>query len=589
MNSFGTMLTLATLAALAAGTGGCTTVDRAGGDAADPVTTLTFAQPNDEPPAQLMAWADEVEQTSGGSLKIEFENEWRSQQTGYEAGAVADVEAGKVDLAWVGARVFDRVGVTDFQALLAPMLVDSHELQAAVFEEGIPAEMLAGVQEAGVTGVGVLPGPMRKVLGVDQPFLEPGDFQGAVVGMQDSALTQAAMGTLGATTKTEPSGARLDGLDAYEQQLASINGNGYVSQARYVTGNLDLWPRPLVLIANSDTYAALSDEQQAVLSGASDNAVLPALDASRAEDDEAAVQLCRQGMLMVEATEDQLNALATAWQSVYDELATDPDTAGWLDRIRALKESVGAEPHTAECSPDGSTAEGDDPVAGDYVATVDWPNVDVTEGCAPGPPEGATTSVYELSLHDGIVSLSVRVGGPEAPVEHGYSGSYRVFRDQIELTDGTPLTAHLDVDADRLVLSDMSGGECGDAAVWTTSPWVRVDASAPSDELEGIWTTHLSAADWREAGIEGPGGTFTLTFDEGYVMVTDPGGDIGYQAPYSAFRGRLVTSDSTDELRVSYRVDGDELALSGLTVNGSEGPSPFSVVWTSRPFARQAG
>jgi TRAP-type transport system periplasmic protein len=471
MNSFGTMLTLATLAALAAGTGGCKTVDRAGGDAADPVTTLVFAQANHEPPAQLVAWADQVEQTSGGSLEIEFKNGWRMGQTDNETGTIADVRAGKVDLAWVGARVFDRVGVTTFQALLAPMLVDSHELQAAVFRERIPEEMLIGVQDAGVTGIGVLPGPMRKVLGIDKPFMEPRDFRGSVVGMQDSALTQAALESLGATTKAEPSGAELDGLDAYEQQLASIQGNGYVSRARYVTANLDLWPRPLVLIANPDAFEALDDEQRSAISDASEAAVLPALDASRAEDVDAADQLCRQGMLMVEASDDQLYALATAWDPLYDELAVDPATADWLARILALKESVGAGPDASPCSSDEPGADGDD----------------------------------------------------------------------------------------------------------------------PSDELDGVWTTQLSAVDWREAGFEGPAGSFTLTFDGGYVLVADPGGEIGYQARYSAFRGRLETSDSPDELGVSYRIDGDELVLSDMTVNGSEEPTPFSVVWTTRPFTRQTG
>jgi TRAP-type C4-dicarboxylate transport system substrate-binding protein len=589
MNSFRTMATVVTLAALVAGTGGCEGVDRAGGDAADPVTTLTFAQPNDEPPAQLTAWADRVEQASGGSLRIEFKNGWRAGQTDNESGTIADVKAGEVDLAWVGARVLDRVGVTDFQALLAPMLVDSHELQAAVFADGIPEEMLAGVGDAGVTGLGVLPGPMRKVLGVHKPFLEPDDFRGAVVGMQDSALTQTAMETVGATSKAEPSGAKLDGLDAYEQQLASIQGNGYVAQARYVTVNLDLWPRPLVLVANPGAFDALSDELQAALSRASKDAILPALDASRAEDEDAVKPLCQQGMMLVEATGQQLDALATAWQPVYDELATDPDTAGWIDRIRTLKESVGAAPHTAVCSSDETIADGDDPVAGDYVATIDWPNVDVPEECVPDPPEGTTKNIYELSLHDGTVSLSVRIGGPEAPAEHGYGGRYRVFRDQIELGDGTPLTANVDVTADRLVLSDMTGGQCGDAAIWTTSPWTRVDKPSATDELDGAWTTELSDADWSAAGFDGPAGTWTLEFGDGWVIGTQPDGQIGYQARYSAFRGRLVTSDSPDELRASFRVDGDELVLSDMTLNGSEEPSPFSVVWTSHPFTRQTG
>ena len=54
------------------------------------------------------------------------------------------------------------VGVTSFQPLLAPLLVDSHDLQAAVFEAGIPAEMIAGLDDIDLAGIGVLPGPMRK-------------------------------------------------------------------------------------------------------------------------------------------------------------------------------------------------------------------------------------------------------------------------------------------------------------------------------------------------------------------------------------------------------------------------------------------
>ena len=56
--------------------------------------------------------------------------------------------------------------------------------------------------------------------------------------------------TVGATAKPVPASSKLDGLDAYEQQLDSIQGNQYAAHAKYVTGNLNLWPRPLVIIAN---------------------------------------------------------------------------------------------------------------------------------------------------------------------------------------------------------------------------------------------------------------------------------------------------------------------------------------------------
>ena len=102
------------------------------------------------------------------------------------------------------------------------MLVDSHDLQAAVFEAGIPEQMLQGLEDIDLAGIGVLPGPMRKVLGVSKPFLTPADFAGAVVGLQDSGVAAQTMLAVGATPSAVPTSADLDGLDAYEQQLASI-------------------------------------------------------------------------------------------------------------------------------------------------------------------------------------------------------------------------------------------------------------------------------------------------------------------------------------------------------------------------------
>ena len=68
---------------------------------------------------------------------------------------------------------------------------------------------------------------MRKVLGVSRPFVEPADFAGQVVGIQDSAVAKQTLDAIGSTPKPVPAEAPLDGLDAYEQQLASIAGNSY--------------------------------------------------------------------------------------------------------------------------------------------------------------------------------------------------------------------------------------------------------------------------------------------------------------------------------------------------------------------------
>ncbi len=598
-----TMVTL-TVAAALAGTSGCSAVDRAGGTADEPVRALTFAQANDgEPPPQLRAWADEVERASDGSLSIEFANGWRGGEAGAERGIIDDVAKGEADLGWVGARAFDRVGVTSFQALLAPMLVDSHALQRAVFEEGIPEEMLAGVDDAGVVGIGVLPGPMRKVLGLEKPFREPGDFRGAVIGMQDSALTQAAMEAQGATATAEPSGATLDGLDAYEQQLASIAGNGYVAQARYVTGNLNLWPRPLVLFANPDTIDDLGDLQQDALRLASRNAVLPALEASSTEDGEGADELCVQGMELVEASDDELGALRKAWEPLYGDLAADPDTARWLDRIEQLKESLGAEPDTATCTGDGSGVQAGVLPDGTYRTTV---TLDEVRSTCPAGARGAenlagfaTDQVAEITVDGESVRMTVYpVGHPEQR-EHGWTGTYTAFRDTLQLMEvGTaddPLSSTYTFDGKWLTLADMQTEFCDHQVMWTGHPWELIEPEAasappsdnqPPDDLTGVWTTELTAADWAAAGFEGTAGTWTLEFADGRVTGTQPDGVVGYRASYSTFRGRLVTSEAEDVLNAAYRVEGDRLYLTDVTVPGVDDGGPYVVVWATHPYTR---
>lgn len=199
--------------------------DKAGGSEPAETVVLTLANTNDGPPPQLAVWADEVQTLSEGSLRIEFADNWRAGEPGQEADTIEDVQNAEADLAWVGARALDSAGVTSFQALVAPMLIDSYDLQAAVFDAGIPDQMLESVEDIGLAGIGVLPGPMRKMMGMTHPFLAPADFTGQVVGTSGGRLAEQTLELLGATPSLVSAGTALDGLDALEYHLAAIFGN----------------------------------------------------------------------------------------------------------------------------------------------------------------------------------------------------------------------------------------------------------------------------------------------------------------------------------------------------------------------------
>ena len=63
---------------------------------------------------------------------------------------IGDVEAGKADLGWTGSRAFDSVGVASFDALHAPLLIDSYALEQRVLKSPVVGDMLDGLKPLGV-------------------------------------------------------------------------------------------------------------------------------------------------------------------------------------------------------------------------------------------------------------------------------------------------------------------------------------------------------------------------------------------------------------------------------------------------------
>src|SRR4029077_7186743 len=145
----------------------CRGGDKAGGGGGRRTIVLTFAsQIRGGQLDQLIAFANRVTSLSGGKMRIDFKSNWRAGDPNQEIETIHDVRAGKADLAWVGARAWDSVGVHSFDPLVAPFLIDSYGVERQIFASGMPQRMLRGVAHAGVVGIGVLPGPMRKALGV---------------------------------------------------------------------------------------------------------------------------------------------------------------------------------------------------------------------------------------------------------------------------------------------------------------------------------------------------------------------------------------------------------------------------------------
>jgi TRAP-type C4-dicarboxylate transport system substrate-binding protein len=349
---------------------GSARLDKAGGQHPDEPLHLTLANNMFAPPPAVLDFIRTAGKVSDSSITIDERNRWRRDEPDQERATIADVAAGKIDMAWVGARVLDVMGTHAFDPLLAPFLVDSYALQERVFAAGIPARMLAEVHLAGITALAVLPGGLRKVTGIDHPFVAPDDYSGAHVGTSGGDLAAATFRALGANSVRVAAESSLDGVDAIDFPASAVKDNLYYKTARYLTANVDLSPRPIVLLMNAARFTALPLEKQQFLRRAADDVLERAGGEAQDEETQAGVALCHTPMTVVEASDAQRAALARAVAPVYAQLERDAAQRGYLEEIRALKASVAAAPDTIVCQPREDPSPAATPIDGVWTFTV---------------------------------------------------------------------------------------------------------------------------------------------------------------------------------------------------------------------------
>jgi TRAP-type C4-dicarboxylate transport system substrate-binding protein len=435
--------------------------DKAGGQAGHKVVVLTLANPLGGS-LEVDAFTREVNRLSGGGIRIDVKSGWRSGQVAFENGLIGDVRAGKTDLGVAGSRAWDSVGVTSLRALNAPLLIDSYALQDLVVRSPLIPQMLKGLAPLGLVGLGVLPGPLRHPFGVARPLLGPSDYSGLKLGVQQSRVGSETFRALGATPVWFAAGAPIAGFGGVEQHISNIQGYQYDRVGRYLTANVVLWPRPLVVFASGSALAKLTLAQQRILREA-------VVDADPAEtrfvvdnerDDTAS--LCRSHRLrFLTATGADLLALRRAVQPIYDQLERDRQTSRQIGQIESMRSAAARGP-APSCAPATPLAAKAGPLDGVYRFTSTIADLRAA-GAVPGDlvpenygawtiavkagrfafaqddPQACTWAYGTLKVNGNKVELSVTAGGGISPngaiSQPGelYTYQWSLYRDELTL------------------------------------------------------------------------------------------------------------------------------------------------------------
>jgi TRAP-type C4-dicarboxylate transport system substrate-binding protein len=309
----------------------------------DPPVTLRLAVSDDpgKPSGQAVnKFVRDVAGASGGNITIAATfDAGKGTEQGFELGVADLVQRGETDLAVVASRAWDLAGITSLQALQAPYLIDNDALALAVAQGDIARRSLDGIGH-GIVGLTMWPEGLRHLFsfpGCPKDFRSPEGVKDATVLWIESGLTRELIEGLGAVEYVEDdrhldaATCKLQGQENGFDQVRAMAMSDAIG-----TGNVILFPKYQVLVANQASLDHLSDGQRQILLDAAAG-VQADMIAGHQMDSALARAWCAQGGTVVAASERQRQAFVAAAKPIYTRLEADPVTSQLIADIRALK------------------------------------------------------------------------------------------------------------------------------------------------------------------------------------------------------------------------------------------------------------
>jgi TRAP-type C4-dicarboxylate transport system substrate-binding protein len=220
----------------------------------------------------------------------------------------------------------------------------------------------ANEQAGDIVALAIHEGGLRKPFGATKKLVSVEAYQGTTIRAPQSQVLAAGFQALGANVEPLPlpevTQALQNGtVDGVEANLPLIYTQKWYEVGKYVTGNVNFWPFPTVLVVNKEVYDGLSAEQQSALTdaasglAATSNAIFTTPGSTVAQD------LVNCGIEYVSSTPAQLQALQDASASAVAELSAESQE--YVTQIEAEKEALGPPPpppplpttKTGECTP----------------------------------------------------------------------------------------------------------------------------------------------------------------------------------------------------------------------------------------------
>jgi len=286
-------------------------------------------------------FARRVTEKAGGSLSLQVRN-IDTRRPRWNQEFIAQVQSGALDLLVVQGQAWDTVGVDTFTALYVPFLVSDEEHLDAVTTSDLVDDMLAGLEGTGVTGLGIVPGGMRRLFNDTQAPLRPADIAGDGVRVAYSETIWKLFEGVGARPD-DPNGedvtaAFRDGRVSHLDSTFPLS-DGFLTSPK-AAADVPIYPLAFTIVGGDKVLAELATAQLDLLRSTAREVAQWAADTRTSEAEDARALCARNPRAQVVRAGD---SAAAEWRAATSGLAAELRSDPVVDDLAERIERIGAD------------------------------------------------------------------------------------------------------------------------------------------------------------------------------------------------------------------------------------------------------
>lgn len=275
-----------------------------------------------------------LEQRSAGRMGVQV---FPNAQLYSDHDEMQALQLGAVDLVAPSLSKFGRIGLPEFELFDLPFLFDDLAAVRRVTLGPLGQRLLDGLPRQGLVGLGFFDNGFKQ-MSAKRPLLEPRDFVGLRMRVQDSRVIAAQMRALGARPVTLPFSETRRALATGVVDGTENPVSNFWTQAMHeVQSDLSLTEHGYLgyaVVTNQRFWQHLSDADRQLINQTLQEALAFANQIADAQNDRALAALRQAGTTRIHVlSADQRTRLRRAVQPVQQQLA-DRIGVGWVNALQ---------------------------------------------------------------------------------------------------------------------------------------------------------------------------------------------------------------------------------------------------------------